>query len=158
MWALLQSFLSYSFHFVSGGCIEDAIVLIMVLKLKTASCLYQHKWLDLQDYPGPCMSPDAGKPAFVIQGIPRNICLRSLLFRRISRLINPRITASSHPINTSLKFSNDKNNYAKSTVFFVFSPLTPARLPQVWHQPEPCLFGSSAFSARWQQSQCGMFC
>lgn len=30
----LQSFLSFSFHFVSEGCLEDAAVLVMVLEVQ----------------------------------------------------------------------------------------------------------------------------
>lgn len=77
------------------------------------------------------MSTIPGKSAFIIQGIPRDICLRRLHFKKISRLIHPQNHSfvPSHPINTSLKFSNDRKKpqlckiHSFISFFFLPSPL-----------------------------------
>ena len=124
-------------------------------KWRAKSCLYQHKGMNLQGYPWLRVSMMPGRSAFIIRGVLRDVCLRRLHIKKIRGLIHPQNHSffPSHPINTSLKFSNGnkkkKSSNVKSMLYFIFlPPPSPTKLPWVWHQLKQCSFRIFSFQSQ----------
>lgn len=109
--------------------------------------------MNLQGYPGPCMTTVPGKSASIIKGIPGSICLRRLYSKKILRLIHPQNHSFilSHSIKPSLEFSNDNKNPScvNPQLYFFFLP--PCHPPPNSLEYDISLstvhLGSPAFSA-----------